>query len=100
MNELEIRQCLEVLEIDASLIEQFLDLLTLVRDKACNGHKMAGLRLQELLSEAVFIGSENIIDFSQCSTTQKTDALHQVLEDQITKTRESLERLNLKKKKL
>lgn len=89
----EIRQCLESLEIDTSLIEQFLDLLVLVRNRACNGHKMAGIRLHELLSEAVFIGSEDVeCSLPQGSMTQKTNALHQALEDQICKTKESLKK--------
>ena len=99
MNTLEIRQCLETLELDAELIQQFLDVLTLVRSRASNGHTMAGLRLQELLSEAVCIGSvhsSRAMDIScapeEEKIAEKTTALNQALEDQISKARASLKK--------
>lgn len=85
----EIRECLERLELDSSLIEQFLDLLTVVRNKACNGHKMAGIRLQELLGDAVVIGAAEVIESPERPTA---DSLNQALTQQINKIKGALKK--------
>lgn len=81
----EIRECLEELQVDENQIEHFLDLLTILQAKACNGHKEAVLRLHELLTETVQIHPYSIAVF---------DELGKALETQIQKTRDSLKRLD------
>ncbi len=80
----EIRECLQELQVDEGQITHFLDLLTVLQAKAMNGHKEAVSRLQELLTEAVQIHPYS---------TDVLDALGEALETQIQKTRESLKRL-------
>lgn len=79
----EIRQCLETLQIDEKLISHFIELLTIVRTKALNGHRSSVSHLHDLLVEAMSI------DPTSCDAY---GALNEALETQICKTKASLKR--------
>lgn len=94
MNTVEIRQCLEQLQVDEGLIDHFISLLSVLRAKASNGHRLAVERLQELLNEAINIGAESVSYEYDCPVPvqSKTAALAQALEVQICKARASLKK--------
>lgn len=86
MSTLEIRKCLQTLEIDEELIDEFLKLLHILRLKSTNGHRPDVERLKELLNRAVLVDYSDTIDV--CAT------LECALDEQILKARASLKRLS------
>lgn len=79
----EIRQCLETLRIDERLIDNFIELLTIVRTKALNGQRSSVSQLHDLLVNAVEIDPMQHDAY---------EVLNEALETQINKTKASLKK--------